>query len=41
MRAFLVGSFGNMYLKIWGVLTQKKGGLWMTDDKNYGTFSKV
>ena len=27
------------YMKIWGVLT-KKGGLWMTGDKNYGTVSK-
>ena len=36
-----MGSFGTMqaYMKIWGVLTQK-GGLWVTDDKNYGTFSK-
>ena len=26
-------------MKIWGVLTYtKKGGLWVTDDKNYGSF---
>ena len=42
MREFSVkmGSFGGMYMKIWGVLTQK-GGLWVTDDKNYGTSSKT
>ena len=40
MKEFSVGSFGNMlYMKIWGVLTQKRG-LWVKDDKNYGTFSK-
>ena len=40
MKEFSVGSFGDMlYMKIWGVLTQKRG-LWVKDDKNYGTFSK-
>ena len=39
-KEFSVGSFGDMlYIKIWGVLTQKRG-LWVKDDKNYGTFSK-
>ena len=41
MKEFSVGSFGDMlYMKIWGVLTHKKMGLWVKDDKNYGTFSK-
>ena len=40
IKKFSVGSFSDMlYTKIWGVLTQKRG-LWVKDDKNYGTFSK-
>ena len=27
MREFSVGTFGDVYMKIWGILTQKRGSL--------------